>query len=263
MLAAVPRDLFDISGKVAVVTGGSSGIGEMIARGYIEAGVKTYIASRKADQLQGVSDELNGIRDGAECIPLRADLSSEAGCRALADAVAERERVLHILVNNAGATWGAPLAEHDEASWSRVLNLNLQGLFHTTKFLLPLLQAAGTSDDPARVINIGSIAGIRPQGLENYSYTSSKAAVHQLSSHLAAKLAPTITVNVVAPGAFESKMMKATLDASRDALAASSAMKRIGRPDDMVGITRFLASPAASYITGACIAIDGGTTYTH
>ncbi len=255
------RDLFDISGKVAVVTGGSSGIGEMIARGYVEAGVKTYIASRKADQLESVAAELNGV-GSAECVPLQSDLSAEEGCKALADAVAEREPLLHILVNCAGATWGAPLAEHDAASWNRVLNLNVQGVFHTTKFLLPLLKAAGNSDDPARVINIGSIGGIRPPSLDSYSYTASKAAVHHLSAHLAAKLAPTITVNAVAPGAFESKMMRATLDAAGDAIAAASAMRRIGRPEDMVGITRFLASRGASYITGACIAVDGGGTYT-
>ena len=253
----MPDDLFDISGKVAVVTGGSSGIGAMIARGYVEAGVRTYIASRKADQLQAVADEL-----GDGCIPLQADLATEAGCKALADQVAEREAQLHILVNNAGATWGVPLAEHDEAAWTRVLNLNVQGVFHTTKFLLPLLQAAGTADDPARVINIGSINGLRPPELETYSYSSSKAAVHQLSAHLAQKLAPTVTVNAVAPGPFESKMMKATLDAFGEMIAATSPMKRIGRPDDMVGITRFLASRGASYITGACIPVDGGATNT-
>lgn len=257
----VPDDLFDISGKVAVVTGGSSGIGAMIARGFVDAGVRTYIASRKADQLQAVADELNGLGATGECIPLQADLGSEAGCRALGEAVAEREQLLHVLVNNAGATWGVPLAEHDEASWDRVLHLNVQGVFHTTKFLLPLLQAAGTLDDPARVINIGSINGIRPPELETYSYSSSKAAVHQLSAHLAAKLAPTITVNAVAPGPFESKMMKATLDAFGDVIAATSPMKRIGRPDDMAGITRFLASRGASYITGATIPVDGGATY--
>jgi NAD(P)-dependent dehydrogenase (short-subunit alcohol dehydrogenase family) len=256
----VPDDLFDISGKVAVVTGGSSGIGAMVARGYVEAGVKTYISSRKADRCQELADELNGL-GGAECVPIASDLSTEAGCRSLGEQLAERERQLHILVNNAGATWGAPLAEHDEAAWSRVLDLNVQGVFHTTKFLLPLLQAAGTADDPARVINIGSINGIRPPELETYSYSSSKAAVHQLSSHLASRLAPTITVNAVAPGPFESKMMKATLDAFGDVIAATSPMKRIGRPDDMVGITRFLASRGASYITGTCIAVAGGATY--
>ena len=218
--------------------------------------MRTYIASRKADQLEALADELG---EGCHAIP--ADLSSEAGCKALADQVAEREDVLHVLVNNAGATWGVPLVEHDEAAWHRVLDLNVQGVFHTTKFLVPLLQAAGTLDDPARVITIGSINGIRPPALETYSYSSSKAAVHQLSSHLAAKLAPTITVNAVAPGPFESKMMKATLDAFGDVIAAGSPMKRIGRPDDMVGITRFLASRGASYITGVTIPVDGGATY--
>ena len=253
----MPGDLFDISGKVAVVTGGSSGIGVMIARGFVDAGVRTYIASRKADQLQAVADELGG-----SCIPLQADLASEAGCRALGEAVAEREDRLHILVNNAGATWGAPLAEHDEAKWDRVLNLNVQGVFHTTKFLLPLLEAAGTADDPARVLNVGSIEGTIVPQLETYSYSASKAAVQHLTRHLAARLAPTVTVNTIAPGPFESKMMHATLDAFGDAIAATTPLKRIGRPDDMVGISRFLASPAASYITGACIPVDGGISTT-
>jgi NAD(P)-dependent dehydrogenase (short-subunit alcohol dehydrogenase family) len=255
---AVPDDLFDISGKVAVVTGGSSGIGAMIARGYVEAGVRTYISSRKVDKCQEVADELNALEGAAECIPLPNDLSTEAGCRTLAEQVAEREELLHILVNNAGATWGAPLAEHDEAAWNRVLDVNVQGVFHTTKFVLPLLQAAGTLDDPARVLNVGSIEGnILPQ-LETYSYSSSKAAVHHLSRHLAAKLSPTITVNAIAPGPFESKMMKATLEAFGEVVAATNPLKRIGRPDDMVGISRFLASKAASYITGAVIPVDGG-----
>ena len=258
----MPDDLFDISGKVALVTGGSSGIGVMIARGFVAAGVTTYISSRKADKLREVADELNGLDGGAECIPLANDLSSEAGCRALGEQVADREPLLHILVNNAGATWGAPLAEHDQASWNRVLDLNVQGVFHTTKFLLPLLRAAGTAEDPGRVINISSIDGLRVPELETYSYGASKAAVLHLTRHLAAKLSPTITVNAVAPGPFQSKMMKSTLEAIGDVVAASTPMKRIGRPDDMVGITRFLASPAATYITGATIPVDGGRSTT-
>ncbi|MCB0953630.1 MAG: SDR family oxidoreductase, partial [Microthrixaceae bacterium] len=153
-----------------------------------------------------------------------------------------------------------PLEEHDDASWKRVLDLNVQGVFHTTKFLLPLLRAAGSAEDPSRVINIGSINGLEPPVLETYSYSASKAAVHQLTRHLAGQLAPQITVNAVAPGAFPSKMMRATLESFGDEIAASTPLKRVGRPDDMAGVTRFLASRAGAFLTGAVIPVDGGAS---
>jgi len=192
------------------------------------------------------------------CVALPADLSTEAECRRLADAVAEREPSLDILVNNAGATWGAPLEQFDEAAWERVLALNVKGVFHLTKFLVPLLEKAGTADEPARVINVGSIDGLHVPVLETYSYSASKAAVHQLTRHLAKRLAPSITVNAIAPGPFESKMMAATLDAFGDQIAASAPLKRIGRPDDMAGTAIFLASRAGAFLTGAVIPVDGG-----
>jgi NAD(P)-dependent dehydrogenase (short-subunit alcohol dehydrogenase family) len=198
-----------------------------------------------------------------ECVALPANLSTEEGCRGLADAVAAREDRLAILVNNAGATWGAPLAEFDDAAWDRVLDLNVKGVFHLTRFLVPLLAAAGTADDPGRVINIGSIDGIHVPALETYSYSASKAAVHQMTRVLAAKLAPQhIAVNAIAPGPFESKMMAATLQAFGDQIAASAPLKRIGRPDDMAGTAIFLASRAGSYLTGAVIPVDGGIATT-
>ena len=248
-------DLFSIDGKTALVTGGSRGIGLMIARGFVEAGAKVYISSRKAEVCDEIAAELSKV---GECIALPADLSTEAECKRLAEEVSARETLLHILVNNAGATWGVPLDEHDDGSWDRVLDLNVKGVFHLTKFLLPLLQAAGTADDPARVINIGSIDGIHVPMLETYSYSSSKAAVHQLTRHLAKQLAPTVTVNAIAPGPFESKMMAATLDAFGDQIARDAPMKRIGRPDDMAGAAIFLSSRAAAYITGAVLPVDGG-----
>jgi NAD(P)-dependent dehydrogenase (short-subunit alcohol dehydrogenase family) len=248
-------DLFSIAGRTALVTGGSRGIGLMIARGYVEAGARVYISSRKADVLDEVAAELSKV---GECHAIAADLSTEPECRRLAEAIAARESSLDILVNNAGATWGAPLEQFDEAAWERALALNVEGVFHLTKFLLPLLGAAGTADEPARVINIGSIDGIRVPLMENYSYSASKAAVHMLTRHLAKRLAPEITVNAIAPGPFESKMMAATLEAFGEQIAAGTPLKRIGRPDDMAGAAIYLASRAGAYLTGAVIPVDGG-----
>jgi NAD(P)-dependent dehydrogenase (short-subunit alcohol dehydrogenase family) len=258
-MSASPSDLFDISGKKAVVTGGGSGIGTMIARGFVEAGVSVIIASRKEDSLKEVTEELSEIGD---CTYVVADLSNEEGCRSLGDAVAERWSSLDILVNNAGANWGVPLAEQDSKSWQRVLNVNVEGVFHVTKFLLPLLKAAGTAEEPARIINIGSVDGIQVPAFETYAYSSSKAAVHQLTRHLAKHLAPEITVNAIAPGPFQSRMMKATLEAAGDGMARMMPLKRIGRPDDMAGPAIFLSSRAGSFLTGAVIPVDGGIATT-
>jgi NAD(P)-dependent dehydrogenase (short-subunit alcohol dehydrogenase family) len=248
-------DLFSIEGKVALVTGGSRGIGLMIASGFVDAGAKVYISSRKAQVCDEMAAELS---KRGECISLPADLSTEDGCRGLAAELATREARLDILVNNAGATWGAPLETFDEAAWERVLALNVKGVFHTTKFLLPLLEAAGTAEQPARVINIGSIDGLRTPAMETYSYSASKAAVHMLTRHLAKRLAPAVTVNAIAPGPFESKMMASTLEAFGEQIAQSTPLRRIGRPDDMAGTAIFLSSRAGAYLTGAVIPVDGG-----
>ncbi|MGH9083090.1 MAG: SDR family oxidoreductase [Acidimicrobiales bacterium] len=248
-------ELFSVRGKVAVVTGGSRGIGLMIARGFVEAGARVYVSSRKAAVCEEVAAELSGV---GECRAVPGDLSTEAGCAAVAAEVAREERQVDVLVNNAGATWGAPLAEHDEAAWDRVLDLNVKGVFFMTKHLLPLLEAAGSAEEPARVVNVGSIDGIHVPVLETYSYSASKAAVHQLTRHLARRLAPAITVNAIAPGPFPSKMMAATLERFGDTIAATAPLRRIGRPDDVAGAAIFLASRAGAYLTGVVLPVDGG-----
>ncbi len=252
-------ELFSIEGKSALVTGGSSGIGRMIAEGYVKAGARVTIASRKASVCQEVAEELSAF---GTCEAITANLSTEQGCRELAETYLAGSAGLDILVNNAGATWGAPLAEFDDAAWNRTLDLNVKGVFHTTKFLLEALRRNATDDSPSRVINIGSIDGIHVPILETYSYSASKAAVHHLTRHLASQLAPHVTVNAIAPGPFESRMMRATLEAVGEQIAESTPLKRIGRPDDMAGAAIYLASPAAAYLTGVVLPVDGGIATT-
>ncbi len=253
-------DLFDVSGKTALVTGGSRGIGLMIARGLIEAGARVIVSSRKSEDVQHAAEELAQVGD---CVAIPADVSSADGAAALAAATIERFPSLDILVNNAGATWGAPLQEFPASGWDKVLHTNVEGIFHLTVGLLGALREAASEDDPARVINIGSIDGLRTPAVENYSYSASKAAVHMLTRHLAARLASEhITVNAIAPGPFESKMMAFALEnpEARRAIEQRVPLGRIGRPDDVAGLTLFLASRAGSYMTGAVIPLDGGIT---
>ena len=250
------QDLFSVAGKVVLVTGGSRGIGLMIARGFVEGGARVYVSSRKKDACDAVAAELS---KAGSCIALPGDLSSEAGVNALAAALAAREPALHVLVNNAGSNWGAPMAEYPDAAWDKVLATNLKSPFFLTRSCLPLLEKAASAADPARVINIGSIDGIKPPILETYAYSASKAALHHMTRVLARQLAPRhITVNAVAPGPFESKMMAATLERFRDAIVGTCPLGRIGEPGDMAGITIYLASRAGSYVTGAVIPVDGG-----
>ena len=254
------KDLFSIEGKIALITGGSRGIGLMIARGYVEAGARVYVSARKASACEEVAAELSKV---GTCIAVPADLSSEAEAVRLAGEIADREPALHILVNNAGANWGAPLSEYPDAAWDKLLALNVKAVFHLTRALLPQLEAAARPGDPARVVNIGSIDGLHVPALETYAYSTSKAAVHHLTRVLARQLAPCgITVNAVAPGPFESKMMAETLERFRDAIIGSCPMGRIGEPEDMAGVAIYLASRAGAYVTGAVIPVDGGIATT-
>lgn len=248
--------LFDLTGKTALVTGGTAGIGLMVARGLLDAGASVVISSRKpAAGEQAVAE----LAAHGEVLSVPADVSTEAECLRLAEEVGARLGRLDILVNNAGATWGAPLAEFPAGAWDKVLDLNLKAPFFLSRACLPLLTAAGTAEDPARIINVGSIDGLRVPELSTYSYSASKAAVHQLTRVLARELGPRhVTVNAIAPGPFPSKMMAGTLADFGEEIAASSPLGRIGRPDDMAGAAVFLASRAGAWLTGVVLPVDGG-----
>jgi len=251
------KNLFSVEGKVVLITGGSRGIGEMIARGYVENGAKVYISSRKAEVCDRVAEELS---EYGTCISLPFDLGGMDGIAGLANAVKERESRLDVLVNNAGATWGAPIDEYPEDGWDKTVDLNVKSIFFLTQKLLPLLRAAASADEPARVINIASVNGIEPPGLETYAYSTSKAGCIMLTRHLAKRLAPEhILVNAIAPGPFPSKMMAATLAQAGDAIAKNNPRGRIGQPEDIAGVAIFLGSRASAYTTGATIPCDGGS----
>lgn len=249
------KNLFDVAGKVAVVTGGSRGIGAMIARGFVENGVRTYITARKEEELRATEEQLSAV---GECIALPSNLGSMDGVEAFVRAIQEREEKLHILVNNAGATWGADIDEFPESGWDKVMDLNVKSLFFLTQKLLPALRAAATAEDPARVINIGSVNGLTHSHMTNYSYTASKAAVHHLTRHLGVDLAgDNINVNAIAPGFFPSKMT-AHLLPQEEAFAQGIPRKRLGNAGDAAGTAIYLCCRASAYLTGNIIALDGG-----
>ena len=256
--------LFDLTGKVAVVTGGSRGIGLMIARGLLQAGASTvYISSRKADAVAAAAAELSAY---GKCVGITADLAEVSECQRLAAEIGEREGRLHILVNNAGATWGQPFEEFTEAGWDRVVDLNMKSPFFLTLAFLPLLQTAATADDPARVINVGSIDGLHVNPLPHYPYSASKAGVHHLTRHLARELGPKqITVNAIAPGPFATWMLSTGVGTGGDVegtdwdtIGKAIPRGRIGTPEDVAGLAIYLCSRAGSFTVGDTITCDGG-----
>ncbi len=252
------NSLFAVAGKTAVVTGGSRGIGKMIATGFVENGIKTYITARKASACEATAAELSALGPGT-CIALPADLSNSTGRAAFVAELKSRETQLDILVNNAGAAWGAPFEDYPEEGYDKVMNINVKAIFMLTRDLLPLLRAAAKTDNPSRVINIGSIDGLRVSSMDNFAYGASKAAVHFLTKNLAVRLASKgITVNAIAPGAFESQMMDWTLSQHRAQIEQENPLGRIGSPADMAGLALYLVAPASKYMTGQIIAIDGG-----
>lgn len=254
--------LFDVSGKVVLVTGGSRGIGKMIARGFVENGAKVYISSRTQADCDASAKELSAVGPGT-CIALpAADLQKLADAEKLVENLSNKEKLLHVLVNNAGATWGASLDEYPDHAFSKIMMLNVQRVFTVTQKCLPLLRAAAEHggrdgeawNDPSRIINIGSFSGIRVPSAEMYAYTASKAAVHHLSRNLAGRLGwEGITSNTIAAGPFKTKMMKIS-----DQLSGEIPLGRAGRDTDIAGTALYLSSQAGRYVNGATIALDGG-----
>ena len=248
--------LFSLEGRTALVTGGSRGIGLMIAKGYLAQGAKVYISSRKAGVCDAVAEEL-----GPNCISLPADVSTVDGCKALAAAYAQHETSLDILVNNAGAAWGAKFEDFPEAGWDKVMDLNVKSPFFLTQSFYKALQGNASQSTPSKVINIASIDGLRLNPWETYSYQASKAAVINLTKRMAARLVRDhIYVTAIAPGAFASEMNRAARDHA-DAVANGIPNKRIGNDEDMAATAIFLAAWSGNYVIGETIAVDGGIVY--
>ena len=252
-------DLFSLKGRVALITGGSRGIGKMIAEGFIQQGAKVYISARKAGPCDETAAELSA--NGGECISIPIDVSTIEGANRLAAEISKREPKLDILVNNAGAAWLAEFDQFPESGWDKVLNLNLKSPFFLTQALHAALKAAASPEQPAKVINITSIDGIRPNPQETYSYHASKAGLIHLTRRMAATLiADNIVVTSLAPGAFASDMNTTARDEG-EAVSKRIPSRRIGTPEDMAGAAIFLASRAGDYVVGSTLTVDGGVAF--
>ena len=250
-------ELFSLKGRSALITGGSRGIGRMIAEGFLRAGARVYISARKADACDTTAAELSVI---GPCVSLPADVSTQGGVQQLVASYQQHEQSLDILVNNAGAAWGAPYEDFPESGWDKVVDLNLKAPFFLTQALTPLLKRAAT-DHLAKVIHIASIDGVSVNPQETYSYAASKAGLIHLTRRMALKLAPErIAVSAIAPGAFASTMNKDARDRG-DEIAKRIPLGRIGTPEDMAGAAIFLASRAGDYVVGSTLIVDGGVTY--
>lgn len=246
------RELFSVAGKVALVTGGARGIGSMIASAFSERGAKVYIVSRDPQRCARAAEEISAIA-------LPADLATEEGRAHVCSELSERESALHVLVNNAALHWRSPLEEQVGTKWDELFALNVRAPFELTIGLLPLLEAAGSVEDPASVIHIGSADGLRVPALETYAYGASKAGLHHLTRHMARRLSRRrITVNAIAPGSFDTDMLAPVKAELGDRVAAAAPLKRLGTPDDIAGAALFLASRASAYVTGAVLPVDGG-----
>ncbi|MDG2092432.1 MAG: SDR family oxidoreductase [SAR86 cluster bacterium] len=256
------NDLFNVAGKTAVVTGGSRGIGEMITAGLLANGVKVYITARKVGPLIAKAEELSELYNG-ECIALGCDLSSMEGVENFANQIKEREDSIDFLINNAGAAWAEPFDTFSETGWDKVMDLNVKSLFFLTQKMKPLLASNASLEDPSRVINIGSIDGLNIPMFETFSYSTSKAAVHHLTRHLAKRLvSENILVNAIAPGPYPSNMLGAAVAHDYSEIAVRNPRKRVGTPEDIAGLVIFLCSRAGAYTVGETIASDGGLVKT-
>lgn len=253
--------LFSLDGKIALVTGAATGIGRMAATALVEAGAHVLIASRKGEACEAVAKELNAMDALGKAEGFTGDVSSEEGINALVEAVKSRTDRLDILINNAGVTWGAPIDEFPYSAWSKVMDVNVTAVFHLTQQLMPLLEKSATPDDPARVINLGSVMGDAALGEGAYSYAASKAAVHHITKIMARELAERhITFNAFAPGPFQSKMtaFATATDEQADHVGKGVPLGRIGNSEDIAGATLYLCGRGGAYITGAILPLDGG-----
>jgi len=253
------KDLFSLQGKTALITGGSRGIGRMIAEGFLHAGAKVYISARKGGALEETAKELSAI---GPCVAIASNASGADGAKAMAEAYLKHESMLDILVNNAGAAWGADFDEFPESGWDKVMDLNVKTPFFLTQALHGALRVAGTKERLAKVINIASVDGISVNMQETYSYAASKSGLIHLTKRMAMRLIrDNIAVSAIAPGAFASDMNRDARDHG-DAVSKNIPSRRIGTTEDMAGAAIFLASRAGDYVVGSTIIVDGGVTYT-